>query len=67
MAAKEGQSKIPGGPESIRKNLSIEAYSARDRSYHDQESLVRGKVGYGSGSWVRDCAATVWLGIYRRT
>ncbi len=55
------------GPEGIRENLSIEAYNARDRSRHDQGSLVRGKASYVSSGWVWDCAATVWLGIYRRT
>ncbi len=67
IAAKEGKSRIPGGPEGIKENLSIEAYSARDGSRHDQGSLVRGKASYVSGSWVRNCTATVWLSIYRRT
>ncbi len=61
------KTRIPGGPEGIRENLSIEAYSARDQSSDDQGSLVRGKASYVSGGWVRDCAATVWLGVYRRT
>ncbi len=38
IAAKEGKSRIPGGAEGIRKNLSMEAYSARDGSRHDQRS-----------------------------
>ncbi len=49
IAAKEEKSRIPEGPEGIRENLSIEAYSARDRSRHDQGSLVRGKASYVSG------------------
>ncbi len=44
IAAKEGKSWIPEGPEGIRENLSIEAYSARDGSRYDQGSLVRGKA-----------------------
>ena len=67
IAAKKGKSRIFGGPEGKRENISIEAYSARDWSRHDQGLLVRGKDSYVSGGWVRYCAATVWLGIYRRT
>ncbi len=67
IAAKEEKSRIPGGPEGIRENLSIEAYSAPDGSRHDQGSLVRLKASYVSSGFFRDCAATVWLGIYRRT
>ncbi len=48
IATKEGKSRIPGGPEGIRENLSIEAYSAHDRSRHDQGSLVFGKASYVS-------------------
>ncbi len=48
IAAKESKSRIPGGPEGIRENLSIEAYSARDGSRHDQKSLVCGKASYVS-------------------
>ena len=66
-AAEEEKSRIPGAPEGIRENLSIEAYIARDGSRYDQGSLVRDKASYLSGGWVRDCTATVWLGIYRRT
>ncbi len=51
IAAKERKSKILGGPEGIRENLYIEAYSARDRSRHDQGSLLRGKASYVSGGW----------------
>ncbi len=32
----EKKSKIPGGPKGIRENLSIEAYSARDKSSYDK-------------------------------
>ena len=67
IAAKEEKSRIPWGPEGIRENLFMEAYSVRDRLRHDQGSLLREKVSYVSGGWVRDCAATVWLNIYRRT
>ncbi len=49
ITAKEGKSRISGGPEGIRENLSIEAYSARDRSRHDQGSLVQGKASCVSG------------------
>ncbi len=35
IAAKEGKSKIPRSTQGIRENLSIEAYSVRDRSCHD--------------------------------
>ncbi len=49
IAAKEGKSRIPGGPEGIKEILSIEAYSAGDRSRHDQGSLVRGKASYVNG------------------
>ncbi len=38
IAAKKRKSRMPGEPEGIRENLSIEAYSARDRSCHDQKS-----------------------------
>ncbi len=67
IAAKEEKSRIPGGPEGIKENLFIEAKNARDGSRHDQRSLVRGKASYVSGGWVWNCAATVWLGIYRQT
>ena len=66
IAAEEEKSRIPGRPESIRENLFIEAYCARDGSRYDQGSLVRDKASYISGDWVRDCAATVWLGMYRQ-
>ena len=49
IASKERKSKIPGGPDGIRKNLSIIAYSARDRSSHDQGLLATGKASYISG------------------
>ncbi len=65
IAAKEGKSRISGGPEGIRKNLSIEAYITRDRSRYDQGPLVFGKASYVSGGWVRDCTAKVWLSMYR--
>ncbi len=48
IAAKEEKSRILGGPEGIRENLSIEAYSAPDRSRHDQGSLVLGMASYVS-------------------
>ncbi len=67
IAANGGKSRILGGPEGIRENLFIERYSSRDGSRNDQGLLVTGKVSYVSGGWVRDCAATVWLGIYRQT
>ncbi len=67
FAAEEGKSKIPGGPEGIRENLIMEAYTARDGSRHDQGSLLGGKAIYVSGGWLRDCTATVWIGMYRRT
>ena len=67
IAAKEEKSRIPEGHEGIRENLSTEAYSAHDRSRNDQGSFVFGKASYVSGGWVRDCEATVWLGIYCQT
>ncbi len=49
VATKERKSRIPGGPEGIKDNLFIEAYSARNGSRHDQGSLVYGKARCVSG------------------